>query len=77
MRDSGLIQFGAHTHTHPILGRCSAEVARDEIFTSRSRIMAELQQLPSLFAYPNGQDNDYTATTQDYLRCIADARRAG
>ena len=67
LRDSGLISFGAHTHTHPILGRCTTEVARDEIITSRNRISAELVEAPSLFAYPNGHDDDYTADTKGLL----------
>ncbi len=68
MRDSGLIGFGAHTHTHPILSRCTPEVARREINTSRDRMNAELGSAPSLFAYPNGHDDDYTAETANLLK---------
>lgn len=68
LRDSGLISFGAHTHTHPILSRCSVEVARQEIFTSRDRIIAELGSAPSLFAYPNGHAGDYNPDTMKVLQ---------
>ncbi len=67
LRDGGLINFGAHTHTHPILGRCTTEAAREEIITSRDRITEELGVTPSMFAYPNGHDDDYTADTMGLL----------
>jgi peptidoglycan/xylan/chitin deacetylase (PgdA/CDA1 family) len=68
MLDSGLVAFGAHTHTHPILGRCAPEVVRDEIFTSRDRMTAELGAAPAVFAYPNGLLGDYDLTTMTLLR---------
>lgn len=67
MRDSGLIDFGAHTHRHLILGRCARETARVEINQSRDRIQAELGAAPRLFAYPNGQSGDYHAETEALL----------
>ncbi len=63
MRDSGLIEFGAHTHRHLILGRCNTETARFEITQSRDRIHAELGVAPKLYAHPNGQPGDYEAET--------------
>jgi len=68
MLDSGLIMFGAHTHTHPILGRCTPEVVREEILTSRDRMTAELGAVPGVFAYPNGLRGDYESTTMTLLR---------
>ncbi|MEI6535305.1 MAG: polysaccharide deacetylase family protein [Verrucomicrobiaceae bacterium] len=67
MRDSRLIDFGAHTHRHLILGRCTTETARTEITQSRNRIQAELGAAPNLFAYPNGQPGDYHAVTAALL----------
>ncbi len=67
MRDSGLIDFGAHTHRHLILGRCTADTARFEINQSRDRIHSELGVQPTLFAYPNGQPGDYHAETATLL----------
>ncbi len=63
MRNSGLIDFGAHTHRHLILGRCNTETARFEITHSRDRMHAELGAAPKLHAHPNGQPGDYDAET--------------
>ena len=74
MRDSGLIDFGGHTHTHPILARCSAEQQAAEIQTCRARIETELGKAPSVFAFPNGGPGDFTEDTQRLLReCGYDA----
>lgn len=68
MRDSGLITFGGHTHTHPVLSRCTPEHQRREIEICRDRIQAELGEPPRTFAFPNGRKEDYTADTLDGLR---------
>lgn len=68
MRASGLIDFGAHTHRHPILARCSPEGAREEIMQSRARLMEEMGEMPTLFAYTNGTANDYDDGTMALLR---------
>ena len=68
MAAKGLVDFGGHTHTHPILSRCSPEAMRGEIFTCRDRMQAELGHAPKLFAYPNGGAVDYKAQTMDLLR---------
>ncbi len=67
MKASGLIEFGGHTHCHPILARCTLEQQADEIRTCRDRITAELGTAPKLFAYPNGGPTDFTADTQRLL----------
>ncbi len=67
MRDSGLIDFGGHTHTHPILARCSTEQQASEIQTCRDRIQTELGNVPTLFAYTNGGSDDFTTDTQRLL----------
>lgn len=67
MQASGLVHFGGHTHTHPILARCSIEQQRQEIFTCHSRILAELGQAPRVFAFPNGGPADFTPETQSLL----------
>lgn len=64
MKTSGLIDFGGHTHTHPILGRCTVEQQAEEIRKCRERITTELGTAPTLFAYPNGGPTDFTADTQ-------------
>lgn len=67
MRDSGLIEFGAHTHRHAILAQLDEAAQRREVETSMAMI-AELTGKPcSSFAYPNGQPSDYTETSKRIL----------
>ncbi|MBX7208734.1 MAG: polysaccharide deacetylase family protein [Verrucomicrobiaceae bacterium] len=68
MHDSGLVEFGGHTHRHLIVGRCLPKTAREEIFTSRNRLAQEVGVAPRLFAYPNGKPGDLTAETGRLLR---------
>jgi peptidoglycan/xylan/chitin deacetylase (PgdA/CDA1 family) len=68
MRDSGLIDFGGHTDSHPILSRCSLAQQQQEIQTCRQRLTEELGRAPTLFAYPNGGPEDFTAETQQALQ---------
>lgn len=68
MTSSGLIDVGAHTHTHPILSRCTDAAMRAEVFTCRDRIAAELGAMPQAFCYPNGGAADYTQTTVDLVK---------
>lgn len=48
------VDFGSHTRTHPILVRCDAATARDEIVTSRAEVAALTGQPCRHFAFPNG-----------------------
>jgi peptidoglycan/xylan/chitin deacetylase (PgdA/CDA1 family) len=67
MKSSGLIDFGGHTHTHSILGRCTVEQQAEEIRKCRERIKSELGSAPTLFAYTNGGPPDFTEDTQRLL----------
>lgn len=67
MKAGGLVEFGGHTHTHPIMARCTVEQQREEIRQCRDRISAELGSTPTLFAYTNGGPTDFTADTQRLL----------
>jgi peptidoglycan/xylan/chitin deacetylase (PgdA/CDA1 family) len=60
MQSGGLVEFGGHTHSHPILARCKDDAANVEIQHSMDCLVAELDQHPRTFAYPNGQPGDYT-----------------
>jgi peptidoglycan/xylan/chitin deacetylase (PgdA/CDA1 family) len=64
---SGLVQFGSHTHTHPILSRCPPGVQRQELKRSRE-VLLERGLAADLFAYPNGGVSDFTDQTQELLR---------
>lgn len=68
MQSSELVEFGAHTHRHLIVGRCSTDTARYEINQSRDRLAEELGIAPKLFAYPNGHPGDHTAESARLLR---------
>lgn len=66
---SGLVSFGSHTHTHPILSRCPVEVQRNEL--ARSREILRARGLSAdLFAYPNGTAADFTADTRALLKQV-------
>lgn len=54
------MDIGAHTVTHPILGRLGSDLAREEIARSKSTLEQLLGEPIELFAYPNGvPDQDY------------------
>ncbi len=49
-----LVTIGAHTATHPILMKLSAEDARAEMLDGARAIAAKLGRMPAHFAYPVG-----------------------
>ena len=64
---TGLVEFGSHTHTHPILSRCAAARQEEELRLSRD-ILRERLGRADHFAYPNGGAADFTPRTQELLR---------
>jgi len=64
----GGVSFGAHTVTHPILSRVSAERARWEIVESKREIEKQIGVTVSTFAYPNGRIGDFDASTKETLK---------
>jgi len=62
---------GAHTISHPILSRVTAEQAWTEISGSKSTIERMLGEPVRAFAYPNGGAEDYTPAV------VAQVRDAG
>lgn len=59
MSSSGLLEFGAHTHTHAILRHLPLEQRRDEIGRSVSAVRDLTGRPCELFAYPNGRAEDF------------------
>lgn len=57
---SGLVEIGAHSISHPSLGAMSKESARREIEISKSEIEKHLEIPVYSFAYPNGSFNQET-----------------
>ena len=71
MRRAGM-QIGAHTVSHPILARLSADDVRREMTESRRFLEQLLGERVGLFAYPNGKPElDYNAS------CVAAVREGG
>ncbi len=63
------MQIGAHTATHPILARLSAEQARHEIASGKQALESLLGQRVGLFAYPNGKPGqDYAPANVALVR---------
>jgi peptidoglycan/xylan/chitin deacetylase (PgdA/CDA1 family) len=68
MRRSGLVSFGAHTVSHPVLSRCSATVQQYEIYESKRRIEEEIGESCTTFAYPYGTVADYNPVTKRIVK---------
>lgn len=62
------IEFGSHTCTHEILSKLKNEDAHYELLQSKKRIEEELQLEVNAFAYPNGQEEDFTDETKILLK---------
>lgn len=61
MAASGLIDFGAHTESHAILSKIERREMRSEILRSLDAVSDLTGEPCELFAYPNGQPQDYDA----------------
>lgn len=68
MKASGLVEFGSHTHSHRILGRCSPAVAQEELRRSKAIIESHLEGPCEHFCYPNGTPGDFTENTEKLVR---------
>ncbi len=68
MQESDLIVFGAHTHSHPILSSLSKEDQQSQIDMSLDRVKDLTGNACTLFAYPNGRQQDYNKETLDIMR---------
>ncbi len=64
---SGLVEIGAHTHRHLILGRCQPHTVVEEMTTSLDLLAQNLGSRPDLFAYPNGKHGDFSPATRQAL----------
>jgi hypothetical protein len=63
LAQDGLVELGAHTLTHPILSALPADAQQAEIVGSREMLEAILGKPVLTFAYPHGQEADFTAET--------------
>jgi len=65
--DQNGMEIGGHTVSHPVLSRCTEEVQRDEINSSKARIEAEIGHEIHAFSYPVGQRDSFTPMTKQLL----------
>jgi peptidoglycan/xylan/chitin deacetylase (PgdA/CDA1 family) len=59
MADSGLVEIGSHTVTHPILATIGDNECWEELTISRAQIEEGLGRKIRLFCFPNGKPCDY------------------
>jgi peptidoglycan/xylan/chitin deacetylase (PgdA/CDA1 family) len=74
MADSGLMEIGSHTITHPILAALTDEESWHELACSRSQIEEVLGRPVRSFCFPNGKPGDYRLSQ---LRQVEEAGYAG
>lgn len=67
---SDYASIGAHTHVHPILGRCTPEFARQDMEQCVELLKVKGGVDNPVFAYPNGQKGDYNASTEELLESL-------
>ena len=66
--DRSLIEFGAHGHTHCILGNETPERRREEIRTSVAKVHEWTGAAVRVFSYPNGERGDFGESDKETLR---------
>ena len=67
MKLTGLIDFGAHTHSHCILKNESRDTRKKEINISVKRVKEITGQYGVSFSYPNGQIGDFS---EEDILCV-------
>jgi peptidoglycan/xylan/chitin deacetylase (PgdA/CDA1 family) len=65
---SGLIDLGGHTVSHPMLSALSPEEQEVEIVNGRKRLEAIIGRQQQTFSYPYGSSGDYDHNTVDIVR---------
>jgi peptidoglycan/xylan/chitin deacetylase (PgdA/CDA1 family) len=70
MVDSGLVDIGSHTVSHPILASITDEESWQELTVSRRQIEEGIGKKPGSFCFPNGMPGDFRPTQ---VQQIADA----
>ncbi len=68
MKLSGLVQFGAHSQTHPILSRLPDSQLHSEVFGSCQAVKERCGSDGLHFAYPNGERGDFNEDTKRVLQ---------
>lgn len=63
MTRSGLVEFGAHSHTHPWMSRLSTKECQEEVSLSVAKTRELTGRPCELFAYPFGYPRHYNSET--------------
>jgi len=74
MADSGLVEIGSHTVTHPIFSSLTEEESWHELTLSRAQIEDGMSRPVRCFCFPNGKPADYRL---GQLQQVRDAGYAG
>ncbi len=62
------VRFGSHTCTHAILSRENTDEVVRELLDSKKAIESHIRTPVSLFAYPNGQRQDFSAANIEAIQ---------
>jgi len=68
--NNGVIEFGAHTVSHPILTRVPIDQAEKELIESKRRVEEEIGAPVKSLAYPNGGSSDFSSEMVDLVKKI-------
>ncbi len=68
MSESGLIRFGAHTHSHAILSLLPKRAQLDQIINSVKTVEKLTGRSCETFSYPNGRAKDFNSDTISLLK---------
>lgn len=74
MGDSGLVEIGSHSVTHPIFASVTDEESWQELTLSRAQIEKGIGRPVRFFCFPNGQPGDYRPSQ---VRQVRDAGYRG
>jgi peptidoglycan/xylan/chitin deacetylase (PgdA/CDA1 family) len=68
MADSGLVEIGSHTVSHPILSTLTEQESWLELSVSRATLEHRLRRRISAFCFPNGKPGDYLPIHVDQIK---------
>ena len=68
MADTGLVEIGSHTVTHPILATVTDEESWYELTVSRTQLEEGLGRKINSFCFPNGKSGDYRPSQVQQVR---------
>jgi peptidoglycan/xylan/chitin deacetylase (PgdA/CDA1 family) len=68
MADSGLVEIGSHTVTHPILASVTDQESWLELTVSRTQIEEGVGRQVRCFCFPNGKPSDYRPSHLQQVR---------